>query len=150
MVNNLISHSGTTSISSGWPSKMGSFDYNILSGSLGASGGWYGGFNTTGMAAIWPTNQLEKTFIVPPDHNSRTSAVDVGQPFTAASTQYPPLPGMNATQTPGAPAVLTPTAFSRYYLTMQPDRGWVQWPPFRMGGLIGAGIAVGAGSGTAF
>ena len=45
-------------------STMGSFDYNIMSGSLGVSGGWYGGFNTTAMSPIWSTNQLEKTFAV--------------------------------------------------------------------------------------
>jgi hypothetical protein len=128
-VNNVISHIGTTSISSGWPSTMGSFDYNSMSATLGAGGSWYGGNNTTGMPAIWSTSQIEKPFALPPGHPSRDSAVDVGRVFAAAGTQYNALPGMTL-----------PGPFPRYYLTTQPNRGWLPWLPFRMGGLIGAGF----------
>jgi hypothetical protein len=128
-VNNVISHIGNTSNSSGWPSTMGSFDYNVMSGTLGASGSWYGGNNRTGMPAIWSTSQIEKTFALPSGHPARDSGVDVGQVFTAAGTQYFALPGM-----------IVPGPFPNYYLTTQPNRGWVQWLPFRMGGLTGAGF----------
>jgi hypothetical protein len=92
-VNNVINHGGSTSVSSGWPSEMGAFDYNALSGSLGAGGSWYGPHNIINMPQAWPSDQVEKDFVLPDNHPARGSAIDVSKPFILNSVEYEPLPG---------------------------------------------------------
>ena len=99
---------------------FGSVDYNSSTGVCA-----FGSNNNTSISPRWSAREVEKSFAVPSGHSSRNSGVDVGQTFTADGTQYGALPGMTQ-----------PGTFPRYYLTDNPDRGWLPRSPFRMGGYF--------------
>ena len=85
----------------------------------------FGSNSNTSISPIWSATEVEKNFAVPSGHSSRNSGVDVGQTLRPAGTQYGTLPGMTQ-----------PAPFPRYYLTNNPDRGWLPWPAFCMGAIL--------------
>ncbi len=77
----------------------------------------------TNLSVAWST-----TFLVRPGGMGSICTqyvADVGQTLMPAGTQYGTLPGMTQ-----------PAPFPRYYLTNNPDRGWLPWPAFCMGAIL--------------
>jgi hypothetical protein len=108
-VNNVLSNNGNTANAADWPATVGLFDYNSMSGALGAWGSWYGGHNVTMMPPIWSCAQVERDFIVPDGHSTKGTGIDVSRPFVINGQTYGPLPGFE----PG------------YFFGAAPDRGWI-------------------------